>query len=199
MRNFGLDDRQLAGDAVGCVATFAERGWDALVVQPGAGVVPVLAVQVGDSVFQEIEQVSAATAEGSADGGEGGGAESPVPFIGRIGAAGVVPMEDEVAGAGDAGPHRDAVGFDEETADIGAGAGCGVVSGLYLEPGGREPGERERGGEGDLDPDIGQIALPADLAGIQKNQAPHDQRPDARQPQRGRMTDQTEHGAGLAR
>ncbi|MFE9322841.1 hypothetical protein ACIHDR_22565 [Nocardia sp. NPDC052278] len=114
-----------------------------------------MAVQVGDRAFEEVEQVALAAAEGGADGGEGGGAEGPVPFVGRIGAAGVVAVEDEVAGAGDAGPHRDAVGFDEETADVGAGAGRGVVSGLYLEPGGREPGERESSGEGDLHPDIG--------------------------------------------
>ncbi|WP_433525636.1 hypothetical protein ACQPZ2_12230 [Nocardia pseudovaccinii] len=187
MGTFGLDHRQLAGDAVGGIAALAEGGGDALVVQPGAGVVPALAVEIGDRAFEEVEQVALAAAEGGADVGEGGGPEGPVPFVGRRGAAGVVAVEDEIAGASDAGPHRDVVGFDEETADIGAGAGRGVVSGLYLEPGGREAGERESSGEGDLHPDIGQIALPADLAGVQKNQAPHDQRPDARQPQRRRM------------
>lgn len=164
---------------MGGVATFAKGGGDALVVQPGAGVVAVLAVQVGNRVFQEVEQVAPAATEGGADGGEGRGAEGPIPFIGRVGAAGVVAVEDEIAAAGDAGPHRYAVGFDEEAADVGAGAGGGVVGGLHLEPGRGQAGKREYGGDGDLHPDIGQIALPADLTRIQKYQAARDQRRDA--------------------
>ncbi|MFI6363821.1 hypothetical protein ACIBG0_13855 [Nocardia sp. NPDC050630] len=199
LEGLGIDHRQLPGNAVGGLAAFPEGGDDALVVQPGARVVPVSGIQLWNRVFQEVEQVTAATAEGGANGGEGGGAEGPVPFVGRVGTAGVVAVEDQITGAGDPGSHRYGVGFDEETADVGAGAGGGVIGGLYLEPGRRETGKREYGGEGDLPPDIGQIVFPTDLTRVQKHQAPRDQRRDARQPQRRRMTDQTERGAGLGR
>lgn len=115
-----LEHGEFAGFLCGADALLPIGRGNVVRAQPCAGVVAGSGVEPGDDLLEQVEEIAGPVAECDADGGECVWLERPLPLGSWRCATVPAAVHDEVAGAGDLGPHRSPARLDHEFARLGA-------------------------------------------------------------------------------